>query len=849
MKIVRYFVCKQEDSTVLNHAGELKKLVTPTFGDIFPYFLESLPPKQTDAPGAAGQQREQPMAFDKEHFDMFENEWPQLENNTSVLSGSSSDMDRDLSLGELGQLVDNGNLEIAIAAKKLNQGELKIGAEMAVKCALKIGNPTCLRIVAHAAGRRVLVAPMDGGLTAASVASFNDNECQRVVDELLLKNKKGGIEEKSDYRMAIVELKSGSTQRELMNCYKDGHMTDVINIYEHMGRSNLTKNNIVYGCTLKAYSRLDPHRSDHLNCLEAALCEMVHKEWYSGGRTEDDAYLSQLIDAHAVLGDPQGAEGALKRLQKEGLEPDRHSFTSLIKAYIKIGDAGGAQDAIKRMGEAGVQPDGNHYTNLAGVCAKNSDTKGAEDALRSMLEADLEPSKIIFGTLIDAYARSKDVCGAEDAMKRMQDAGLEPTEHCFAALIKAHARCGDIAGAEDVLTSMEKAGIQSSAHSFTPVMDAYAMRRDPQGTEAVFERMQKSCEPEVYSFTALSRAYARSKNPVGVEGVLTRMGEAGVQPNRYTFKYLIDAYGFRGDIQNAEDALWRMEQAGVRLNVYASNSLMDAYAKLGQPQGAEAVIERLLDAGLEPDVYSFNALSRAYARSKDPVGAEGVLTRMAEAGVQPDLYGFNHVIDAYASHGNIEGAEDAMRRMREAGLEPHEYTSKVLAKAHRGALHYESTELRVDKECVLAASRPHQGHIKDPYRPGAIPTAAMRAPAPATHAGRRGPCKFGHGCRRTDCYYMHDKKCVGCLNWFQTSFFQGQTPTCPDCSTSTEENWERGATVSAESSTAGESFVAKIFHFLQRKPAAERPWAGARQPSQQDSDRQDFSRHFDRWRK
>ena len=453
--------------------------------------------------------------------------------------------------------------------------------------------------------------------------------------------------------------------------------------------------------------------------------------------------------------------------QDPALSPDIKSYNMVVDAYAKIGDPEGAEAVLRRLeklweaGNAKVKPNTILYNAVIDAWAKSRE-KGAAQRAEAILNhmkqlhqqghEDIYPDTIIYNTVINAWARSREKGSAQraeailnhmDQLNQQGNEGVCPNTTSYGAVINAWAKSrekGAAQRAEAILNHMEQLNQQGrkdvcpSTIIYSAVINAWAKSREKgaaQRAETILDHMLKlheggreACCPNTTSFTTVIDAWARSRDkdaPKRAEAMLEKMeklhgqGYENVCSNVISYGAVINAWAKsreNGAAQRAElilNHMLELHEGGREAccpDTTSFNTVIDAWARSRDkdaPKRAEellAKMERLHMQGYEdvrPDTISYSAVINAWAKSRENGAAqraEAILHHMlklhksGKEECRPNTIIYNAVIDAWSKSGNRNAYDHAKRvfgQMQEMGdaAEPDAltYTSLINALA------------------------------------------------------------------------------------------------------------------------------------------------------------------------
>ena len=363
------------------------------------------------------------------------------------------------------------------------------------------------------------------------------------------------------------------------------------------------------------------------------LSEKAAEQARRGKRSPDASFTRKADDLLAFVEQSSGQDPALS--------PDIKSYGMLVNTYAGIGDPEGAEAVLRRL-----------------------------EKLWEADNAKVKPNVILYGAVIDAWAKSRENGATQRAeailehMEQLHQQGHEgvcPNVICFNTVINAWAKSrekGAALRAEAILNHMlelhegGREGSCPNTRSFNTVTDAWARSRDkdaPKRAEALLAKIDelhrrgyRDMLPNVVSYNAVINTWAKSRENGAAqraEAILNHMlklhesGREECHPTVTSFNTVVDAWAKSRD-KNAYDHASRvfrqminMENQGyteVQPNVITYNALMNALAVSNIPDKAPRAYKMLLElenkakrdkTELAPNTQSYGVVLKACSRS------------------------------------------------------------------------------------------------------------------------------------------------------------------------------------------------------------------------------------------
>jgi pentatricopeptide repeat protein len=159
-----------------------------------------------------------------------------------------------------------------------------------------------------------------------------------------------------------------------------------------------------------------------------------------------DAHLyNALVKAHAA-----GALEVLRRMERDGVEPDLVTYNTLVYALSRAGMVAKARAFLDTMAAQGHFPDVITYTLLMNGMCVQGDALGALRLLEEMEAKGCEPNERTYNTLLMGLCKNKKLDKAVEVYKSMVGAGMKMEAPAYATFARALCRSGSVADAYEV---------------------------------------------------------------------------------------------------------------------------------------------------------------------------------------------------------------------------------------------------------------------------------------------------------------------------------------------------------------------------------------------------------------
>lgn len=194
------------------------------------------------------------------------------------------------------------------------------------------------------------------------------------------------------------------------------------------------------------------------------------------------------------------------RMQRDGLRPDKYTYTSLIQACPHD-----TQELLYDMRERGIQADVVTYnTIIQSLCRKRQWTQ-ATRLVTEMESRGVAPDARTYGLLMNGMLKADkaSACVAlfESACASPWTVPLTENVHLYTTAITAVSVLGDHSRALDYVARMTSKGIKPNIKTLTAVMGACLASKQPELAAQVFEKID---QPDGYALSQGIRALCES---------------------------------------------------------------------------------------------------------------------------------------------------------------------------------------------------------------------------------------------------------------------------------------------------------------------------------------------------
>ncbi|KAK4058126.1 hypothetical protein OIO90_000865 [Microbotryomycetes sp. JL221] len=362
------------------------------------------------------------------------------------------------------------------------------------------------------------------------------------------------------------------------------------------------------------------------NDLESAVS--VLDQMMSQGLRPSLEHVAAILFGYAARHDIDAVYALYRRLQ-EGefkLGPDVTCSNAVVTVHCRLQDIAGAQGAIKRMQDAGLDPNLQTWTTLMNACVEVGDWKKAAGLfafLEGSQDPSLRPDTATFNVAIKAAVYSSaTVQSVLRLFRQMSERGLRANATTYTLVLQSVCNAGIMDVAEDLFRSIDS---QTQEARQARDLDVKPLPVS-----------MKPVKPDVFHFSCLASGYIRTGEMAKARACLAEMRRRKIGPSSVTYGIIVDSFLRVATRANAERAskfamdfiasspldsirysqAARLDRALARgdelVNVFAP--ILRNHVKRGRADVALATFRVVLDAGAKPSIELYTILMDAYRR-------------------------------------------------------------------------------------------------------------------------------------------------------------------------------------------------------------------------------------------
>ncbi|KAI5063595.1 hypothetical protein GOP47_0022142 [Adiantum capillus-veneris] len=403
-------------------------------------------------------------------------------------------------------------------------------------------------------------------------------------------------------------------------------------IHDEISKRGLLENDVVLGNALVGM---------YVKCGDLAKAQQVHEEL----PTRDAVSWNVLIGGFAQHGQGEQAISCFEKMQREGICPDKVTFTYILQACGSIGAADKGEQVHEMIAIQGLlENDIVLGTALVDMYANCGALAKAHQVLQELSSRDV----FTWSALIAGYVKHGHGEQALQSFEQMKREGLSPDSVVLSCVLKACSIVAPLEGKKLHDEIARKGLLGKNIVLDNALIHMYVKCGVLDKAQEVLEEL--SCR-DVVSWSTLIGGFVEHDQGAQALECYMRMQQEGVSPNAVTYACILKACGTIGAIDKGKEIHDEIVAQGLLSKHFElGTALVDMYANFGALTKAHQVLEELPFQ----DVGPWNVLITRYAQQGQGEKALKCFKRMQHEGIIPDAVTYLGVLNACNHLGLVE---------------------------------------------------------------------------------------------------------------------------------------------------------------------------------------------------
>ena len=341
------------------------------------------------------------------------------------------------------------------------------------------------------------------------------------------------------------------------------------------------------------------------------------------------------------------------KMQNEGINPERSTFSCIIKACASIGAIDRGKLIHEQVVRSGLEIDVVVGSTLIDMYVKCGKLDVAREIFDKMHDKDI----VSWGAMITGYVQNNANYLALDLFERMQeDEDIHPNKVVYLGVLRACGCTQSIKHARIVHDCVIMSRFESDKVVGSALVDVYTKCGSMKEAFNVFKKLQ---DKDVVSWNAIITGYMQYG--LGRTSLLlfTRMMNSKVRPDRITFLGTLKACGMIGALGQGKMLHDRIIRNGIELDITIGSALVDMYVKCGSLGEAHILSERIPNK----NIVLWGALIAGYAQLGNHELVGKCLHEMTQQGITPNGTIYVNIFAACSQAGEIKKCQEYFNLM------------------------------------------------------------------------------------------------------------------------------------------------------------------------------------------
>ncbi|XP_024541824.1 putative pentatricopeptide repeat-containing protein At3g01580 [Selaginella moellendorffii] len=381
----------------------------------------------------------------------------------------------------------------------------------------------------------------------------------------------------------------------------------------------------------------------YLRCRGASGLADAKRLFFSMKR-RDVILWTEMIGAHARLGQSDAALELYKRMRVEGVMPNKVTFLTLLGACSSREKLPDGRVVHKRIVEQGLESD----VAVANALLKMYIACGSLEDASTVFEAMKQRDVVSWTTMIMSHGQDGTGKEAVKLFRRMLVEGLKPDCIACVALINACASGMVLDEGRFIHGCVRRSGFYEDVSVGTSLINMYGKCGSVEEAKAVFDEFSSSHTSVVF-WTAMMATYAQNGRSEALH-LFRAMQLQGIRPNEMTFATVMNSCASYSTLEEGRAVHALIVESGFDSDPVVANSIVTMYGRCGELVEAG----RMFDKMLVREASTWNAMITACAQHGLWDEALKLFYRMKQLGEKPNNITLVGVLSACAHAGLVE---------------------------------------------------------------------------------------------------------------------------------------------------------------------------------------------------
>ncbi|KIV97248.1 hypothetical protein PV10_01020 [Exophiala mesophila] len=342
-----------------------------------------------------------------------------------------------------------------------------------------------------------------------------------------------------------------------------------------------------------------------LHCDEEATADVLQgllAEFAEHHGMADKSSYQLVLSALSKQSDIDGVQNVFLDLCRVHGRPEEAAFyTPLLYAYARIGDVQGAERELKRMEEWNIKPTAYCWNILLYAYARSTHPEETLNRFAALTKQGFQPDVVSFGTLMALHSRNGDTDALLDLIELAQKSGIQGSYEIIAGLVQSYCLNDQIDTAvrlASVVTEAKFAG--SPVKIWNHILRYYAFQAMPDKALEVQEKMKElGVVPDDMTYAALMSGLVVIGKTTDAAQILRILNlSSRLDATRFHYAIILHGYAMEGNRDMVQVIYKEMLHRFSRVGASANMTMLRFRAKLDLAEDGEdltATLDQLME--------------------------------------------------------------------------------------------------------------------------------------------------------------------------------------------------------------------------------------------------------------
>lgn len=383
-------------------------------------------------------------------------------------------------------------------------------------------------------------------------------------------------------------------------------------------------------------------------------------------------------------------------LLRQGLSPDKYTYSSLLNVYSKEGNAKEGEKVLKQMNDHGIELDEVNFNLLVRIYLRSNQESKALSVVQEMNEKGISPTLVTYNIIIGGYSHPEMrldgktmLSKAEQTLEDMKSKGYEPDFRTYLALLRVAIKAEKFDLVTEYVQTILSSELSKDEKDYVDMIFAFS-KRTTSGRDVVISMCwalythlrRKGIPVTIRTLNALTKVYTLLHRWDLVFGTWNHFQSFAVFPSASTYCILLDEVaslhdGYIKDNDLANSFIEMIDNSYITMKPFVYKQLIKLMVKHQHLHGALLYLKKMKERRFRPDTALYNSCMSLILDTNvlnDSAAAKSLcmslFREMRQISVLQDDITYNTVIRAAIANGDWIAFQIILDRMKQDNHRP-----------------------------------------------------------------------------------------------------------------------------------------------------------------------------------